>query len=96
MEGAGVSLCEGGGWCGRGRALKISDQSAGARGRGQSRQAERSCVASGAEICAQLDKREKWCPDGALKITGILHAGCFLLNGLPKEYDIQSDCPVHE
>lgn len=31
-----------------------------------------------------------------LKITGILHAGCFLLHGLPKEYNIQSDCPIHE
>lgn len=31
-----------------------------------------------------------------LKITGILHAACFLLNGLPKGYDIQSDCPIHE
>lgn len=29
------------------------------------------------------------------KITGILHAGGFLANGLPKEYDILLDCPVH-
>lgn len=26
-----------------------------------------------------------------LKITGILHAGYFLVHGLPSEYNIQSD-----
>lgn len=53
------------GLCGRGRALKISHQSAGARGRRQSRQ-RGSCVPSGAEICAQLDEKgKKWGPDGA-------------------------------
>lgn len=30
------------------------------------------------------------------KITGILRAGCFLLHGLLKEYNIKSDCPIHE
>lgn len=31
-----------------------------------------------------------------LKITGILRAGCFLLHGLPKEYNARSDSPIHE
>lgn len=65
VEGAGVLLYEGRGLCGRGRALKISHQSAGARRRRESRQSKCPYVASGAEICAQLDKREKWCPNGA-------------------------------
>lgn len=57
---------EEGGWCGRGRALKLTYQSAGARGRRETHlRQESQCVASGAEICAQLDKREKWGPDGA-------------------------------
>ena len=31
-----------------------------------------------------------------LEKRGILHAGCFLFHGLLMEYNIQSDCPVHE
>ena len=87
-----VCAVRGRGLCGRGRALKISHQSAGARGRRQSRQ-KCSCVPSGAEICAQLDEKEKSGVRMELRITGISHAGCFLLNGLPKEYYIQSDLP---
>lgn len=54
--------------------LKISHQSAGARGRRQSGQAGRQNAHMWrAELksvrnwikCAQLDKREKWCPNGA-------------------------------
>lgn len=46
--------------------------------------------------CARPEEREKWRRHMELKITGILHAGCFLLRGLPEEYTIEWDCPVRE
>lgn len=93
MEGAGARPYEGGGLCGRGRALKISRQIAGARGRRQSRPS--------AHMRAEPKSVRNWIKERSgvrmeLKGTGISHAGCFLLCGLPEEYDIQSDCPVHE
>lgn len=59
-------------WCMREGAVwswqSFEDQSSELRGPGtETEQAESKCsyVASGAEISAQLDKREKWGPDGA-------------------------------
>lgn len=45
---------------------------------------------------AKLDRRERIGERMELGRRGILHAGSFLFHGLLLEYNIQSDCPVHE
>lgn len=73
------------------------------RARGPGTEAQRPLKRSSTKIGAQLDetcktgqRKEKSDERMELHMRGILHAGCFLFHGLPLEYNIQSDCPVHE
>lgn len=92
-------LYEGRGLCGRGRAFwrsLIRAQGPGDGDRVRARVKMLMCGERSWNLCATgWKKREKSAVRMELEITGILHAGCFLANGLPKEYNNKSDCPVH-
>lgn len=96
VEGAGVLVHEGGGavwsW------ICFEDQSSElrwARGRRQDGQWTRHVRRAEPKSLRNWIRKKKWCPDGALNNRNIT-CWVLFLNGLPKEYEIQSDCSIHE
>lgn len=78
----------------------FEDQSSERRGPGTETETEQP-VTNVRSWRAELKSVRNWIEEKSgvrmeLKITGILRAGCFLLHGLPTEYNARSDSPIHE